>query len=152
MITAAACLAMALYYEARGEGPDGMLAVSEVIINRAAHPDFPSTVCGVVKEHRSPVSRPWACQFSFYCDGKSDEPTDAKAWATAQTVAKEALSGATLGLGATHYHTKAVKPVWRHNLTPLGAIGEHVFYTDGKCLLALGCSLRPVARPEGETE
>ena len=150
MITAAACLAMAIYYEARGEGPDGMLAVGEVIVNRVAHPDFPSTVCEVVKEDRGEKS--YDCQFSFYCDGKSDEPTDAKAWETAQAVAKEALSGATLGLGATHYHTKAVKPVWRHNLTPLGAIGEHVFYTDGKCLLALGCSLRPVARPEGDTE
>jgi spore germination cell wall hydrolase CwlJ-like protein len=148
MITAAACLAMAVYHEARGEGPDGMLAVGEVIVNRVAHPDFPSTVCEVVKEDRGEKS--YDCQFSFYCDGKSDEPTDAKAWATAQTVAKEALSGVTLGLGATHYHTKAVKPVWRHNLTPLGAIGEHVFYTDGKCLLALGCSLRPVARLEGE--
>ena len=93
------------------------------------------------------MSRPWACQFSFYCDGKSDEPTDAKAWATAQTVAKEALSGATLGLGATHYHTKAVKPVWRHNLTPLGAIGEHVFYTDGKCLIGARLLTAPRGAP-----
>ena len=152
MIVAATCLAMAVYHEARGEEPDAQLAVAEVIINRAAHPDFPDTVCGVVTEHRSPVSRPWACQFSFYCDGKSDTPHNAEAWQAAQQTAAQALSGATLGIGATHYHTKAVKPGWRHNLTPVGAIGEHIFYTDSKCLLARGCSLRPVARPEGEAE
>ena len=49
MITAATCLAMALYYEARSEGPDGMLAVAEVIINRVQHPEFPGTVGEVVK-------------------------------------------------------------------------------------------------------
>ena len=152
MIVAATCLAMAVYHEAQGEEPDAQLAVAEVIINRAAHPDFPDTVCGVVTEHRDPVSRPWACQFSFYCDGKSDTPHNAKAWQAAQQIAAQALSGDTLGHRATHYHTKAVKPVWRHSLTPVGAIGEHIFYTDGKCLLALGCSRRPVARPEGETE
>ena len=81
MIVAATCLAMAVYHEARGEEPDAQLA---------AHPDFPDTVCGVVTEHRSPVSRPWACQFSFYCDGKSDTPHNAKAWQTAQQIAAQA--------------------------------------------------------------
>jgi len=76
MIIEAACLAMAVYHEGRSEPVDAQMAIAQVVINRAAHPDFPSTICGVVKEHRSPVSRPWACQFSFYCDGKSDEPTD----------------------------------------------------------------------------
>ena len=152
MITAAACLAMAIYHEGRSEPVDAQMAIAEVVINRAAHPDFPSTICGVVKQpSRRPVTRPRACQFSFYCDGKDDTPHNEAAWKTAQTVAKEALSGATLRTGATHYHTKAVKPVWRHSLTPLGAVGSHIFYTDGKCLLALGCSPRPVARPEGET-
>ena len=152
LMTAATCLALAVYHEARGEEIDAQKAVAEVVLTRAAHSDFPMTVCGVVTEHRTPETRPWACQFSFYCDGKSDTPTDAAAWLTAQEVAREALEGDILGIGATHYHTLAVKPVWRHNLTPLGAIGEHVFYTDGKCLLALGCSLRPVARPEGESK
>lgn len=150
--TAAACLAMAIYYEGRSETVDAQMTIAEVVINRAAHPDFPNTICGVVKQpSRRPVTRPAACQFSFWCDGKDDTPHNQVAWKTAQTVAKEALSGATLRTGATHYHTRAVKPVWRHSLTPLGAIGEHVFYTDGKCLLALGCSKRPVTRPEGET-
>tara|TARA_R110001632_G_scaffold30_4_gene134 strand:+ start:152 stop:616 length:465 start_codon:yes stop_codon:yes gene_type:complete len=147
--TAAACLALAIYHEGRSEPVDAQMAIAEVIINRAAHDDYPSTICGVVKQpSRRPATRPRACQFSFYCDGKSDTPHDKAAWKTAQTVAKEALSGATLRTGATHYHTKAVKPVWRRNLKSLGSVGSHIFYTDGKCLLALGCSKRPVARPK----
>lgn len=147
MITAAACLAIAVYFEARSEPIDAQMAVAETILTRAAHPDYPDTVCGVVKQDKGPKAHD--CQFSFYCDGLPDTPRDAKAWHTAQQVASEALSGGTIGINATHYHTRAVRPVWRHGLTQIGAIGDHIFYTDGKCLLALGCSLRPVARPEG---
>ena len=101
LMTAATCLALAVYHEARGEEIDAQKAVAEVVLTRAAHSDFPMTVCGVVTEHRTPASRPWACQFSFYCDGKSDTPTDAAAWLTAQEVAREALDGDILGIGAT---------------------------------------------------
>jgi hypothetical protein len=44
------CLALALYWEARAEGPHGMLAVASVVLNRVRHPQFPDTVCEVVKE------------------------------------------------------------------------------------------------------
>lgn len=148
MIVAVACFAAVIYFEARSEPLDAQMAVAEVVINRMHHPDFPDTICAVVKEHRTPVSRPWACQFSFYCDGKSDVPTDDAAWLIAQKLAVQALSGATLGHGAVYYHTVDVSPAWRHNLTEVGVIGSHVFYTDNKCVLALGCSLRPQARPE----
>ena len=150
--TAAACLALAVYHEARGESAAAQLAVAEVVINRAAHPDFPSSVCDVVKQpSRRPVTRPAACQFSFWCDGRDDTPHDKAAWETSQQSAAQALSGDTLGHGAVYYHTKAVSPSWAKRLEVVGSVGSHVFYTDGKCLLALGCSLRPVARPEGET-
>jgi len=63
IMTAATCLALAVYYEARGEEIDAQKAVAEVVLTRAAHSDFPMTVCGVVTEHRTPETRPWACQF-----------------------------------------------------------------------------------------
>lgn len=147
MITATTCLAMALYYEARGEGPDGMLAVAEVIINRVQHPDFPGTVCDVVKEDRGPEAHD--CQFSFYCDGRGENPRDLVAWSTARDIADMALDGDVLGHGATYYHATSVHPFWADIFTPVGKIGDHIFYSDGKCLLALGCSLRPKMRPEG---
>jgi spore germination cell wall hydrolase CwlJ-like protein len=34
--------------------------------------------------------------------------------------------------GATHYHTKAVKPVWRKSLTNLLTINNHIFYRKNK--------------------
>jgi spore germination cell wall hydrolase CwlJ-like protein len=62
------CLALALYWEAKTEGPEGMLAVASVVLNRVAHPQFPSTVCGVVKQggERPP------CQFSWWCERRHD--------------------------------------------------------------------------------
>ena len=85
MITAATCLAMAVYYEARGENLDGMTHVAQVIVNRKNHSDFPDTICGVVKEDRG--SKSYDCQFSFYCDGKAENPRDLVAWSTAKDVA-----------------------------------------------------------------
>lgn len=152
MIVEATCLAIAVYFEGRSEPLDGQLAIAEVVINRAKHPDFPSTICEVVKEHRAPVSKPRACQFSFYCDGLDEKPREDKAWQTAQEIAAQALSGDTLGHGATFYHTKDVKPRWRHSLTRVGAIGAHIFYSDGKCLIEMGCSKRPRLRSESLTE
>ena len=66
------CLALAMYWEAKAEGAEGMRAVAAVVLNRVAHPEFPRTVCGVVKQggERPP------CQFSWWCDGKSDQPTE----------------------------------------------------------------------------
>jgi spore germination cell wall hydrolase CwlJ-like protein len=45
-----------------------MRAVASVIFNRVADQRFPNSVCGVVQEGgESPP-----CQFSWWCDGKSD--------------------------------------------------------------------------------
>ena len=149
---AATCLALAIYHEGRSTSHDSQLAIAETVINRTAHPDFPSTVCEVVKQpSRRPVTRPAACQFSFWCDGKDDTPHNKAAWQTAQQIAAQALSGDTLGHGAVYYHTTKVSPVWAKSLEQVGLIGGHIFYTDGKCIIALGCSKRPVSRPDGKT-
>ena len=144
--TAATCLAMAVYYEARSEPLDGQRAVADVVLARTYHPSYPDTVCEVVAEDRG--SKAWDCQFSFMCDGLPERPTGA-AWATAQAVASEAIAGPTL-VHATHYHTTSVSPIWRHDLTVVGKVGSHVFYTDGRCILEMGCSKRPKARPAGD--
>ena len=46
------CLALNVYYEARGEPLAGMYAVAEVTMNRVASHRYPETVCGVVYEKR----------------------------------------------------------------------------------------------------
>lgn len=43
-----ACLAMAVYYESRGESLKGQRAVASVVMNRVRSPRFPDTVCEVI--------------------------------------------------------------------------------------------------------
>jgi spore germination cell wall hydrolase CwlJ-like protein len=124
------CLTQAVYYEARGEGRAGMQAVAQVVINRARHPAFPKTICGVVFQG---ASRQTGCQFSFTCNGAMRAPVQRGAWSRARDVAAHALSGevfAPVGT-ATHFHTTAVSPRWRHSLLRVGQVGDHVFYRFG---------------------
>lgn len=148
MITAATCLAMALYYEARSEGVDGMMAVAEVVTNRVIDPSFPNDVCSVVKEDRGP--RPHDCQFSFYCDGLPERPRNKAAWVQARLVAAEALNGTgyggALGHGALYYHADTVRPHWAASLSYVGRVGAHLFYA-GDCRLPL-CSPVPKSKPK----
>lgn len=124
------CLTQAVYYEARGEGRDGMRAVAQVVLNRSRHSAFPNTVCGVVFQG---AGRRTGCQFSFTCDGSMRGRVDRAAWNRARSVATEALSGrvyAPVGT-ATHFHTTAVAPSWRGSLVRVGQVGDHVFYRFG---------------------
>jgi spore germination cell wall hydrolase CwlJ-like protein len=139
MIGTLTCMAVAIYFEPRGEPIDGQMMVAETIINRAADPRWPDTVCEVVKQPD---------QFSFYSDGKSDRPRDLEAYARAVLVAAEALEGNHMHTGALYYHATAVRPVWRHELQVLGQVGEHIFYANTKDCRLPTCSPRPVPRPE----
>lgn len=127
------CLALNIYFEARGETREGQVAVAHVTMNRAHSRKFPDTVCGVVKHNRRPGVK-HKCQFSWYCDGRSDEPTDAGAWGDAIEVAHAVYWGQEPDPtdGALWYHAIYVKPVWRHKLKRRGQIGEHIFYVNGR--------------------
>ena len=46
--TDVACLAEAVYFEARGTSATGQQAVAHVVVNRTKDAEFPGTVCGVV--------------------------------------------------------------------------------------------------------
>jgi N-acetylmuramoyl-L-alanine amidase len=120
------CLALAMYWEAKSEGPSGMRAVAAVVLNRVAHPDFPDTVCGVVKQGGEEPP----CQFSWWCDGKSDRPTEARAWATAQQIAARVLQGppSDRTFGALFFHNTAIEAPWVHKRQRTVQIGRHIFY------------------------
>ncbi|MGH7019381.1 MAG: cell wall hydrolase [Brevundimonas sp.] len=124
------CLTKAAYYEARGEGVDGMKAVAQVVLNRARHPAFPNTVCAVVFQGSN---RSTGCQFSFTCNGAMRGAVNRAAWNRARDVASKALSGqvyAAVG-NATHFHTTGVSPSWRNSLVKVGQVGDHLFYRFG---------------------
>src|SRR5262245_59643339 len=44
------CLAMTIYFEARGEPDIGKLAVAHVVVNRTHDTRFPSSTCGVAQQ------------------------------------------------------------------------------------------------------
>ena len=72
-----------------------------------------------------------ACQFSWYCDGKPDNPGDETGWANAQYIAGSILfANKYRGIteGATHYHATYVQPSWAKQLQLVGRIGAHIFY------------------------
>lgn len=122
-----ACLAQAAYFEARGEGAKGMSAVVHVVINRMRSPRYPDNACAVVRQ--GGPSAP--CQFSWYCDGRSDEPRNARAYARAERIARAAVEGRDPDPthGATMFHSTAVRPFWAAKGRRTASIGNHLFYT-----------------------
>tara|TARA_R110000823_G_scaffold109853_1_gene229567 strand:- start:4 stop:417 length:414 start_codon:yes stop_codon:yes gene_type:complete len=119
------CIALAVYYEARGESPEGQRQVVHVIENRVNHSAWPDDACAVVKQKGA---------FSFYWDGKDENPKDARAWAKAQLSVREAWENPWENAGATHYHADYVSPPWSrsNNMTRLGKIGTHIFYSEDR--------------------
>jgi spore germination cell wall hydrolase CwlJ-like protein len=122
------CLALNVYWEARSEKWTGQVGVAMVTLNRGATPIFPKTICGVVRQGGpKPLHR---CQFSWYCDGKSDIPRNAKAWRRAQEVAYAVLFGGPRDPthGALFYHADYVNPTWSRYMTQTTQIGRHIYY------------------------
>ena len=135
MITELMCLATAVFFEAGNQEVDGKYAVAEVIMNRKDSRHYPDTICGVVKDDRGPKA--YDCQFSFWCDGKTDEPSkltgygEAAKWAEAQEVAKVSLAGnSPMHMpDVVLYHADYTTPYWAKSYVMHGKIGSHVFYT-----------------------
>lgn len=122
-----ACLAQALYFEARGESVRGQFAVAEVILNRVDSAKFPSTLCKVIHQG---TGRKYACQFTYTCDGNPEVIHEKAAYQRVGKIAKFMMDGAPRDLtdGATYYHTKAVNPRWARKFARTTTIGVHHFY------------------------
>ncbi len=127
MTPALVCLALAVYYEARSEPLLGQVAVAEVVLNRVEHAAYPSTICEVVQQGGTARYR---CQFTYWCDGKSETPLDDRAWRLAKVVAK-LTHGRVLTADiedAMHYHSTYVSPYWSASMDMVATIGRHHFY------------------------
>ncbi len=118
---ALACLAEAVYFEARGTTDTGAVAVAHVVLNRRESGEFPSTICGVVRD---------GCQFSYQCDGKPEVLTDRKERARAYRAAEEVLAGDAPDPtgGALFFHAAGVNPGWFSTRPRVGEIAGNVFY------------------------
>ena len=121
------CLALTIYWESRGQGPAAQNAVAFVVLNRVADPAFPDTICGVAKQGGT---QRYKCQFTWYCDGRSDVPTEKSSWREAQARARGALQGRLKDptFGATYFHHVRVSPSWRGSFEQTAQLGPHLFY------------------------
>jgi cell wall hydrolase len=122
------CLAEAIYFESRSEPEDGQAAVAQVVLNRVRSGIYPTTVCGVVYQDRN---RPFACQFTFACEGKSLRIEEPGPWAVATRIAQDVVSGANYNAKvgeAVNYHANYVSPFWVGYLRKVDRIGAHIFY------------------------
>lgn len=125
--TAAMCLALNMFFEARNEPLEGQLLVAEVTLNRVTSKHYPNNVCDVVWQRK---------QFSWTHDGKHDDPTrmnylDRVSWDHIQKAAIEVLKNSEKvlpGSKATHYHADYVKPYWVKDMKYIGKVGSHLFY------------------------
>lgn len=128
MIEQFLCLATAIFFEARNQDFDGMVAVGEVILTRVESEMYPDDFCSVINQPR---------QFSFTHDGMSDNPEDydshfdSLAWDLSQEAAVAVLNGPTdFANGATHFHADYVTPYWSESFELVGQIGDHIFYIE----------------------
>ena len=121
------CLSEALYFEARGESVEGIFAVAEVILNRVDNSSYPDDVCGVIYQG---TGKRFQCQFTYSCDGRAEIIRERAAYAMVGKIARLMLDGAPRELteGATHYHTKSVRPRWSRAFPRTTTIGYHHFY------------------------
>lgn len=146
------CLAKNIYFEARGETTIGKIAVANVTVNRVNDQRFPNTICGVV--HQAVYSTWWKenhdrlvpvrnmCQFTWYCDGKSDTlfltdthgnviKANMEAWKESLELAELALKGELTDVtnGATHYfNPRLADPYWQHAFVQTAQIDNHTFF------------------------
>ena len=137
------CLALNVYHEARNESLSGKIAVILVTMNRIADKRFPNTICGVVHQGKHFLNKrdnkyyPYRdrCQFSWYCDGRTDIPKNKRAWAYSNALIEYFLKRSMLFIdfteGATHYHAGYINlPRWAKNKDYIKTvtIDTHLFY------------------------
>jgi len=134
------CMALNIYHESRSENMAGKFAVADVVLNRVNDRRYPNTICAVVKQAK--LSEWWleqgrevpvrnACQFSWYCDGLKDDPTDSDAWRDAVLITYQIMNNDMyrgITEGSTHYHADYINPHWADSLHLIGRVGSHIFY------------------------
>ena len=134
------CLAKNIYFEAKNQGTAGWAAVASVTLNRVNDTRYPNSICEVV--YQGPARPSWKdpelmipirhkCQFSWYCDGKSDVMRNTSKREEIIKFAEYVLStkfDLDITDGATHYHADYVYPAWAKTKTKTIEIGDHIFY------------------------
>lgn len=129
------CLILNGYYEARNQPEEAIIAVAQVALNRWNDSRYPDTVCDVIQQSKYDSQGRiilHQCQFSWYCDGKSDRPKEELALRRISSITEKAIimwyANIDITNGATHYHANYVNPDWSTQLAYIKHIGDHIFY------------------------
>ena len=114
------CMAKNIYFEAGNQPLSGKIAVCDVIYQGEYYTNYKGKEVPVIGQ----------CQFSWFCDGKSDIPTDSFTWLQAIGVAEELLNYTPIDIteGALWYHADYVNPEWSNYLQRIVTIENHIFY------------------------
>lgn len=124
------CLALNIYFESRLEPEEGRRAVAHVVLNRVRDRRWPDTPCRVIADGFPDSGA--LCQFSWYCDDRSNRPQRGDQWRDAKRLAQRVYWGrwSDPTRGALWYHADYVAPEWRLALQRGPQIGHHIFYYD----------------------
>lgn len=138
------CLAENIYFEARSEPTEGMLAVAFVTMNRVNDSRYPNTICEVVKQKTKVVSignKRVVCQFSWWCESTPHYISSNNLLTNNPNLKYNKIMSMTLMFylnqekmkdptkGALFYHADYVRPNWK-NLQQVIQIGRHIFYEE----------------------
>jgi spore germination cell wall hydrolase CwlJ-like protein len=120
------CLARSIYWETKGGTAVEMETVANVVMNRLGHEGFPDTVCAVVTQG----SEKHACQFSWWCDGRSDQVKEDDQYALAKEIARKALNKQLTDRthGALYFHHRNVRPSWAQKYIKTAETRKFLFY------------------------
>ena len=129
-------MALNIYFEARNQPLEGQYAVADVVMHRLKHFNYPNTICGVVEEGQyyswNPnILKRHGCQFSWFCDGKSDKPIDGEAFLVAEYITQDVLTNPNYEPVldyAIYYHADYVTPKWSFVKEFVTKIGIQKFY------------------------
>lgn len=125
-----ACLAAAIYHEARNSTLEDRLHVGLTVIRRVELDCYPDTICGVIHDKTVKNNKP---VFMFPWVENISHPAEPESWDAAVNLAVFLIRNRhVLPTGKSHfYNAKTDRPHWR-NAGPKSRIGAHV-YVDVGC-------------------
>lgn len=140
------CMALNIYHESKWQSIEGKRAVAYVVMNRVRSNKYPNNVCDVI--FQGPTRPSWRnqsvqipvrnmCQFSWWCDGKSDEVRNIEKYKECFFVAIQVLGEYGTRYekdptnGSLWYHADYVDPHWNDIYRKEVVIGAHIFYSNG---------------------
>ena len=116
------CMALNLYFEARGESEKGQIGVGMVTLNRSRSRQFGPTICKVVYARG---------QFSWTFDPYSDVPKAGKVWDNMMQLSQGLINGEyndPTGNASHYYNPRQASPNWARVYKRTAVIGNHNFH------------------------